>query len=161
MLRPCCTAAAVGSCRASTVVAVSASPPTPGGSTSASGWPGRRLGLPPEGPGSIARLGRRLVALAIDWAASTALSFGFLGGDPWVTLAIFVAVQVVFVALAGSSPGHRLLGLRVVRADGAAPGLVDALVRGVLIALVIPPVVVDVDQRGLHDRARGTVLLRR
>lgn len=143
------------------MAAVSAPPSPSNGSASASGWPGRRLGLPPEGTGSIARLGRRLVALAIDWAAATALSFGFLGGDPWVTLAVFVAVQVVFVALAGSSPGHRLIGLRVVRTDGAAPGLVDALVRGVLIALVIPPVVVDVDQRGLHDRARGTVLLRR
>ncbi len=140
---------------------VSAVPSPATGGTPASGWPGRRLGLPPEGTGSIARLGRRLAALLVDWAAANLISYAFLGGDPWVTLALFTAIQLVFVALTGSSPGHRVLGMRVARLDGARTGLLDATVRGALIALVIPPVVVDVDQRGLHDRARGTVLVRR
>jgi hypothetical protein len=30
----------------------------------------------------------------------------------------------------------------------------------VLICLVIPAVIFDADQRGLHDRVRGTVLVR-
>jgi hypothetical protein len=36
-------------------------------------WPGERLGLPAEGPRSIARLGRRVAALFIDWMKQEAL----------------------------------------------------------------------------------------
>ena len=39
--------------------------------------------------------------------------------------------------------------------------LVGAVVRALLIALAVPPVLADEDQRGLHDRAAGTVLVRR
>jgi uncharacterized RDD family membrane protein YckC len=34
-------------------------------------------------------------------------------------------------------------------------------VRALLIALVIPALLFDENQRGLHDRAAGTILLRR
>lgn len=123
------------------------------------GWPGRRLGLPPSGSGSVARLGRRLLALALDWAACSLISYAFLSGTGSVTLGIFALEQVLSVALAGASPGHRVVGLRLVRLDGARPGALDALVRAVLVCLVVPAVITDVDQRGLHDRARGTALL--
>ena len=123
------------------------------------GWPGRRLGLPPGGPGSIARPGRRTAALALDWAACLLISFAFLDGGGTATLVVFAVEQALFVALTGSSPGHRAARMRVVRLDGARPGALDALVRAVLICLVVPAVVTDVDQRGLHDRARGTALL--
>ncbi|MCU1514874.1 MAG: hypothetical protein JWO10_1964, partial [Microbacteriaceae bacterium] len=33
--------------------------------------------------------------------------------------------------------------------------------RTVLLSLVIPAVIWDLDQRGLHDKAAGTVLVRR
>ena len=125
----------------------------------ADGWPGRRLGLPPSGPGSIARPGRRVVALVLDWAACLLISHAFLGGGGTATLVVFAVEQALFVALTGSSPGHRVARMRVVRLDGARPGAVDAVVRAVLVCLVVPAVVTDVDQRGLHDRARGTALL--
>jgi len=38
---------------------------------------------------------------------------------------------------------------------------VAALVRTLLLGLVIPAVVTDDDGRGLHDRAAGTVVVRR
>ena len=131
----------------------------PGGASPADGWPGRRLGLPPSGPGSIARPGRRVAALALDWAACLLISFAFFGGGGTATLVVFALEQALFVALAGSSPGHRIARTRVVRLDGRRPGLLDAVVRAVLICLVVPAVITDVDQRGLHDRARGTALL--
>ena len=39
-------------------------------------------------------------------------------------------------------------------------GLWRPIVRSVLLALVIPAVIWDADQRGLHDKAVGTVLVR-
>jgi uncharacterized RDD family membrane protein YckC len=130
-------------------------------------WPGQDLGLPAEGPRSVGRLGRRVLALAIDWAAATALSLAItrpasmLDSDPWVTLAVFAAMQIVFLPVLSGSFGHLCVGLRVVPVRPAWIGIVRPIVRTVLIVLVIPAVIWDRDQRGLHDRAAGTVLVRR
>jgi uncharacterized RDD family membrane protein YckC len=50
--------------------------------------------------------------------------------------------------------------MRVERADGGAPGFVAALIRSVLLCLALPPLIWDADQRGLHDRWAGTVVVR-
>ncbi len=125
------------------------------------GYPGERLGLPEQGRGSVGRVGRRLVAITVDWLACLVISTSFADGDPWATLAIFAVVQVLTVGTVGSSPGHALLGLRVQRVSGGWAGPLPALVRTVLLCLVLPAVVYDRDQRGLHDRAAATVLVRR
>ncbi len=125
------------------------------------GHPGERLGLPDTGPRSVARVGRRLVAVSIDWLACLLISTAFFGGDPWATLGVFAALQVLTVGTVGSSPGHALLGLRLQRVTGGWAGPAPAAVRTVLLCLVLPAVVFDRDQRGLHDRAAGTVLVRR
>jgi len=134
---------------------------TPGGPSTR----GARLGLPPDGPGSLAPLGRRIVALLIDWALCWAVSLGFFHGSSWATLLIFLGENVVLVGTAGFTVGHRVLGLRVRRmlpgAPDGQPGPVRALVRSVLVCLVIPAVVWDGDGRGLHDRAAGTAIVRR
>jgi len=134
---------------------------TPGGPSTR----GSRLGLPPDGPGSLAPLGRRIVALLIDWALCWAVSLGFFGGSSWATLLIFLGENVVLVGTAGFTIGHRVLGLRVRRlvadAPDGPPGLLRALVRSVLVCLVIPAVVWDGDGRGLHDRIAGTAIVRR
>jgi len=125
------------------------------------GWPGRALGLPASGPGSVARLGRRVAALVLDWLSALVVSRAAFDGDPFVTLGLFALVQWLMVATAGSSPGHLLLGMRVVRLDGGLPGPALAAARALLIALALPPLLADRDQRGLHDRLPGTVLVRR
>ena len=146
------------------------------------GHAGAALGLPAAGPGSMARLGRRVVALAIDWVACLAVSavllpartdgLFLLRGDSLGTLAVFAVENLVLVATLGHTLGHRLAGMQVRRlvrpaADAppvlapAAPGFVAALVRTLLLCLVLPAVVWDGDGRGLHDRAAGTVLVRR
>ncbi|WP_194419659.1 RDD family protein [Microbacterium abyssi] len=126
----------------------------------ANSYPGERLGYPAAGPGSIARVGRRIGALAIDWAAAVVISIAFFRYDSLATLVIFVVVQILFIPTIGGSPGHRILGMRVVLANGAWVGLWRPIVRTVLLALVIPAVIWDQDQRGLHDKAVGTVLIR-
>lgn len=124
-------------------------------------WPGRRLGLPRSGPRSIARFGRRLAALAIDWLPVYLISYAFFGGNPWVTLGLFALLQVLFISLVNGSIGHLILGMRVVPVAGGLIGFVRPVSRTVLLCIVVPAVIWDSDQRGMHDRLSGTVLVRR
>jgi uncharacterized RDD family membrane protein YckC len=130
-------------------------------------WPGKDLGLPPDGPRSIGRLGRRILALVIDWVVATVLSLAItrpaspLDSDPWVTLGVFALLQVVFLPLLSGSFGHVCVGLRVVPVRPAWIGVGRPIVRTLLLVVVIPAVIWDRDQRGLHDRAAGTMVVRR
>ena len=123
--------------------------------------PGERLGLPETGRMSIARPGRRFAALAVDFAIVALLSFVFFGYDRWASIVLFVVLQAVFIPTIGGSIGHRLLGLRVVRLGGGWVGVWRPLVRSVLLAVLVPALVWDSDQRGFHDKIAGTVLIRR
>ena len=136
-----------------------------------SSYPGERLGLPREGSGSIAQLGRRVGALLIDWVSATLIATAFLGyrtfalpdesvASTFAPMAVFVLLQVIFIPTIGGSPGHRILGLRLIRVDRSWVGLWRPIVRSLLLAVVIPAVIWDHDNRGLHDKAAGTVLVR-
>ena len=46
-------------------------------------WPGQRLGLPESGPRSIARFGRRVAALFIDWAIAWVIAAAFFADGPF------------------------------------------------------------------------------
>ncbi len=131
-------------------------------------YPGSRLGLPDHGPGSVARFGRRLVGVLIDWAlcsliASWLWSYSIVGGDSdsFKPLAVFAAENLFLVGTIGFTIGHRVMGLQVVRVAGGLPGPVAALARTILLVLAIPPLIWDRDDRGLHDRVAGTVVIRR
>ena len=88
------------------------------------------------------------------------ISIAFFSYEALATTAVFAVVQIVFIPTIGGSPGHRILGMRLMRLDGSWPGLWRPIVRTVLLALLIPAVVWDADNRGLHDKAAGTVLVR-
>ena len=134
------------------------------------GWRGRRLGFPPEGPGSIATSGSRAAAFLLDIVAGAligALIVAFLSEPTDDQRAIAAnagfAVQVlVLVSLTGQSLGKKALGLRVVRlaAPDEAPGFLATAIRTALLVLIVPAVIVDRDGRGLHDRAAGTAVVR-
>jgi len=128
-------------------------------------WPGKGLGLPEEGPRSIARVGRRLGAIAIDWAIAYLITFAFFrGADPiassWVNLAVFAVLTIVFELVLLGSPGHLLLRMRVVPVRGGRLAPWKPFVRTLLLCLVIPALIPDGDQRGLHDRLAATLLVR-
>jgi hypothetical protein len=123
-------------------------------------WPGERLGLPATGKRSIARLGRRIGALFIDWGTALLISFAFFESNSWITLAVFAVAQLAFLWIVNGSVGHLLLGMRVVPILPARLGLWRPVVRTVLLCLAIPPLIFDRDQRGLHDRVAGTLLVR-
>jgi uncharacterized RDD family membrane protein YckC len=128
--------------------------------TEAQKWAGERLGLPESGPGSLAKLGRRTIALVIDWGLAMVVSQAFAGGNSSVTLVVFALMQFLLVSTLGYSVGHRVLGLQVRRLDGQYVGLWRSLIRVLLILLVIPATIWDGDNRGLQDKAAGTVLVR-
>ncbi|MFH0244677.1 RDD family protein [Streptomyces sp. HK10] len=129
------------------------------------GYRGERLGLPQDGPGSIAPLGRRFGAIFIDWGLCVLIAYGLLtGGDlrsagNWALL-VFAVLGVLTVGTVGFTPGKRLLGLRVVSAGGGRLTLPRAVARTGLLVLAVPALVWDRDSRGLHDRLSGAVQVR-
>lgn len=139
------------------------------GNDSTGRYPGERLGLPEDGSRSIARTGRRLGALIVDWLiayglAALLMALGVISLPMLSTavLVIWMVIGTVAVRLFSFTPGQLALGLVVVPADGRTGiGIVRAFIRVVLIALIIPPLVSDSDLRGLHDRASFTAVLRR
>ncbi|MBO0776169.1 MAG: RDD family protein, partial [Actinobacteria bacterium] len=113
----------------------------------------------------------------IDWILATLIATGVVSvlaggrgapaqGDTilhqtqWWTLLIFAVMVWLLTALTGLTVGKRILGMRVVRLDGRPVGLGWSLVRTVLLLAVVPPLFTDRDQRGLHDRAANTVVIR-
>jgi uncharacterized RDD family membrane protein YckC len=129
------------------------------------GYRGQRLGLPEEGPGSLASTSRRLVAVFLDWILCVVIAYGLVAQrdtratNAWV-LAVFAVVTVLGLALVGSTPGKRLMGLRVVRLDGGRLGPLAVLLRTALLLLFVPAVIWDRDTRGLHDKAARSVEVR-
>jgi uncharacterized RDD family membrane protein YckC len=120
--------------------------------------------LPATGPGSIGRAGRRIAAIAIDWAAALLIALFFAPYSStlhsWLTLVIFAVMQILFIPTIGGSVGHRLTGMRVVPMTGGWIGLWRPVVRTLLLVIVIPALIWDADQRGFHDKVAGTVLIR-
>jgi uncharacterized RDD family membrane protein YckC len=124
-----------------------------------------------NGPGSVAPMGRRLLALLIDWVlcyliASTAVRHNiFTVTDAryqdaqLVALLIFVVEVYLLTAVSGLTVGKRLLGLRTIRTDGSAPGFKWAALRTLLLLFAIPACLTDRDHRGLHDRAADTIVV--
>lgn len=131
-------------------------------------YPGSRLGLPAEGPRSVASWGRRILALVVDWFASMLVAAAVLGGavwgqgwEAWAPMGVFALEAGVLTALLGGSFGQLVMRVVVVRVDGKPLGLLQALGRTVLICLVVPPLIFNRDNRGLHDLAFKTITLRR
>jgi hypothetical protein len=125
--------------------------------------------LPQSGPRSLARMGRRIAALFVDWLisyglAALAMTVGVVSMATLSTavLVIWLLLGAVSVRLFGFTPGQYALGLVVVPVDGRLHvGSGRAIARVLLIALVIPPLITDTDLRGVHDRLTNTAVVRR
>ncbi|TGB16240.1 RDD family protein [Streptomyces sp. MZ04] len=129
------------------------------------GYRGEQLGLPEEGPGSVARPGRRIGAVVVDWALCLFIAYGLLArGDQQAMgnwgLGVFLALNVLTVGTVGCTPGKALFKLRVVAEGGGRLGMGWTVVRSLLLCLAIPALIWDRDGRGLHDRLARAVQVR-
>src|SRR3954464_8356137 len=138
-------------------------PAAAGASLRAEGeWRGRRLGLPEDGPGSVATFGRRLIAFVLDAVASGLVALLWTAPDApgsWSFVPLAV-LYVVAVPLTGQTLGMRLLGMRVIELGRGRPIVPRAAVRFVVLCLLIPALISDRDGRGLHDKAARTAVVR-
>lgn len=118
---------------------------------------------------TVAGFGRRVLALLIDWLIAYGLAALGMSLGWWSTamlstavLAIWFVLGAVSVRLFSFTPGQLALGLMVVSVDNRQHiGIGRAVVRGVLVALVVPPLFADSDGRGIQDRLTNTAVVRR
>ncbi|MFG3602089.1 RDD family protein [Micromonospora chersina] len=106
-------------------------------------------------------LGRRFGALVIDWVLCLLIAniFADPARDGWPPVLVLILEYGFFLGLFAQTPGMYVTRIRCVSwADGGRIGLVRALLRGVLLALVVPALIMDGHRRGLHDRLTGSVV---
>jgi uncharacterized RDD family membrane protein YckC len=120
-----------------------------------------------SGVGSVAGFGSRLLAFVVDAALANLIAVIVDGGyqrgerQSLVIAGAFLLIELVFVALAGQTPGMRVAGIGVVRYDGQGRAAWRwVLLRTALLATVLPALFVDSSGRAMHDRAAGTVMVR-
>jgi uncharacterized RDD family membrane protein YckC len=134
------------------------------------GYRGERLGLPETGAGSVASMGRKLGALLIDLVIAGLISSFFVGARLMDThamqqqnywgIVIWLVITVIGVGAFSFTPGMALLRLRVLRLDGARRvGLLRAIPRTIAVGILVPAVIWDADNRGLHDKMVGTLVV--
>ncbi|MFC4021174.1 RDD family protein [Micromonospora sp. GCM10011542] len=106
-------------------------------------------------------LGRRFGALIIDWLLCLLVS-NFFGGPiqhAWLPVLLLIVEYGLFLGLFAQTPGMYVTRIRCVAwFDGGRIGLLRALLRGLLLALVVPALIMDEHRRGLHDRLTGAVI---
>lgn len=110
----------------------------------------------------IPGLGRRFGALLVDWLISVLVSAAFVDAftATWQPVLALVVGHALFVGVLGQTPGMVLTRLRCISVtDGGPIGVPRALLRGILMALLVPAVVMDAWRRGLHDRAAGSIMV--
>ncbi len=133
----------------------------------ATDYPGKRLDMPESGPGSIARFGRRLVAIVIDWTLCQVMAYALFrvtlgegGPSSFAPLLIFGVENILMLSTLGSTFGQRILGVRLTSIAGERATLLQVVARTVLLCVAVPALIWDRDSRGLHDKAAQTVLVR-
>jgi RDD family len=122
-------------------------------------YPGQQFGLPEAGPGSVASISRRVLALFIDWLLSMVIAYWLTHSQFW-TIVVFAVEVFLLTALGGITAGKRVMGIRVIRIDGGPVWFGRSAVRTLLLLTVVLPLLTDYNRRGIHDRAAGTVVVR-
>jgi uncharacterized RDD family membrane protein YckC len=111
--------------------------------------------------------GRRMLGLLVDWALCYFITWGFFA-EPGtaaftpIVYFLYLGQYLFFTILGGATPGHRFVGLRIVRfSDGQLPTPKQAIIRTALLAVVVTAITFDQNGRGINERFSGTVLIRK
>jgi uncharacterized RDD family membrane protein YckC len=120
-----------------------------------------------SGAGSVAGFGSRLIAFFIDAIFANIIAVIVTGGyqrgerESLLVALAFLLIELVFVTVAGQTPGMRVAGIGVVRYDGRGRAALRwVALRTVLLATILPALFTDRSGRAMHDRAAGTVMVR-
>jgi uncharacterized RDD family membrane protein YckC len=80
--------------------------------------------------------------------------------DGWAPPLVLLVEYTFFVGFFALTPGMWLCRIRCVSlAHGGPIGPARAALRGLLLCLVVPALVLDGQGRGWHDRAAGSIVL--
>jgi uncharacterized RDD family membrane protein YckC len=111
--------------------------------------------------------GQRLWAFVIDIVIADLLAIVVNGGyhvggrQNLLNYLAFLLIEIVFVTMAGQTPGMKMARIAVVReSDYGKPQLRWVLLRTLLLAVIVPALIVDEDGRAMHDRASGLRMVR-
>lgn len=110
---------------------------------------------------AVPSLARRFGALLLDWMLCVLAAGVFADPmrDGWAAPVVLIAVYTFFVGFFGQTPGMRVTKITCLGVDTGQPvGPLKAALRGTLLALVIPALIMDGERRGLHDRVAGTMI---
>ncbi|MSZ47997.1 MAG: RDD family protein [Actinobacteria bacterium] len=116
--------------------------------------------------------GRRMLGITIDWLAAYAVTLGFFAGSGsflersrsvgGTVLLVLTLEYLILVALTGSSFGHRIVGLKVLRfSDGGPVTILQALIRTLLLVTIVAAITFDENGRAPNERLSNTVLVKR
>jgi uncharacterized RDD family membrane protein YckC len=126
--------------------------------------------------GEKAGAGQRFLAFVIDVIILAVLNqivvsiFG--GGDPAAASGLSTLVGIAYVVglwtyWNGQTVGKRVMGIRIVKADGSPFGLVPAIIRyvgyivsGIVLLLGFIWILFDKDKQGWHDKIAGTYVVK-
>jgi uncharacterized RDD family membrane protein YckC len=128
-------------------------------------WRGKSFDAPKDGEGSVATLNARVGAFIVDAALAALLAWAFTAPEAprnW-SLVTWGVITLIGVSAFGVTPGHLVAGIRVatLRPASASPRVgLWGIPRTILVALLVPPLILDADGRGLHDRLCRTVVVR-
>lgn len=111
-----------------------------------------------------ASLGRRLLALVIDWSMS-GLVAGLLGPNFFIdrsfsTLIIFFIEVSIFTIIFQASAGQRIMGINVVTYPGQLRALPWKIILRTLLICLVLPAVFTTNGRPLHDHFTDTQSVR-
>lgn len=104
---------------------------------------------------------RRFGALMVDWLLCLLVAriMGPFPHNNWAPIVLIVE-YAFFLGLFGQTPGMRLMKIACVSvADGRPVGIPRAFLRGLLLALLVPALIMDRQRRGWHDKAAGSIVI--
>lgn len=109
--------------------------------------------------------GRRMLGLALDWVLCNLITHAFITpfeskNFSFSVYFLYIGQYLLFTILGGATPGHRIVGLKIVRfLDGQLPTPKQGLIRTALLAIVVTAITFDQNGRGINERLSGTVLI--
>jgi uncharacterized RDD family membrane protein YckC len=108
----------------------------------------------------IASLKRRFGALMLDWLLCLLVAGLFERPPQYWPPVILILEYGFFLGLFTQTPGMRVVRIACVSTtDGKRLGVLRALLRGALLAVLVPALLLDRHQRGWHDRVVGSVMV--